>query len=96
MAVQLEVKATDTSGQAVNPLTGRELRVSGPPPVTVENCWRNLVAAVLLQAARDLREPGYRRKAATWLCSQDARQYAELLDIEPNAIDRLLQLRGGQ
>lgn len=60
----------------------------------VDGCWRNLAAAVLLQAARDLREPGYRRKAASWLSSPTAQQYAEMLDIEPTAIGRLFQARG--
>lgn len=60
----------------------------------VDGCWRNLAAAVLLQAARDLREPGYRRKAASWLGSREARHIAEMLDIEPAAIGRLLQPKG--
>ncbi len=62
----------------------------------VDKCWRNLAAAVLLQAARDLREPGYRRKAAYWLRTPAAQQFAEMLDIEPTSISRLLQPGGGR
>lgn len=59
----------------------------------VAACWRNLAAAVLLQAARDLREPGYRRSAANWLGSPAALELAEMLDLEPWAINRLVEKR---
>lgn len=59
----------------------------------VEDCYRNLVAAVLLQAQRDLAEPSYRSGASRWLRSTTARQYAEMLGIEPSAISNLLRGR---
>lgn len=68
-----------------------EPRISAP---AIEDCYRNLAAAVLLQAKRDLAEPGYRNNAAHWLRSDSARHYAELLGIEPNAVANLLCSRG--
>lgn len=60
---------------------------------TVEDCYRNLVAAVLLQAQRDLAEPNYRGGALRWLRSPAAKQYAEMLGIEPSAVSNLLRGR---
>ncbi len=69
------------------------LRLRATPHVggktAIEDCYRNLVAAVILQAARDLREPGYRTKAARWLRTDTARHYAELVDIPPDAVQAL-------
>lgn len=75
------------------PLTGRRVERAEPPPPTIEDCYRNLVAAVFLQAKKDLREPGYRKRAALWLRSQGARHYAEMLGIEPDAVEMLLHGR---
>ena len=72
------------------------LECSAPPPPTVEHCYRNLVAAILLQAKKDLAEPGYRGHAARWLRSGAARSYAELLGIDPSALSRLQAGRGAR
>jgi hypothetical protein len=77
-------------------LIGRPVQVAEPPAPTIEDCYRNLVAAVFLQAKKDLRDPGYRRRAALWLRSQRARHYAEMLGIEPDAVEVLLQGRSMQ
>lgn len=60
-----------------------------------EDCYRGLIAAVLLQARKDLKRPGYRRSAERWLRSDVARHYAEMLDLEPTTVERLLHVRGG-
>ncbi len=65
----------------------------GLPHCGIEDGYRNLVAAILLQALRDLREPGYRNKAAQWLRTSAARNYAEQLGIEPEAVVKLAQRR---
>lgn len=75
--------------------TSLRLECSAPPP-TVEHCYRNLVAAILLQAKKDLSEPGYRGHAARWLRSSAARSYAELLGIDPSALSRLQAGRGAR
>jgi hypothetical protein len=75
---------------------GLRLERTAPPSTTVEDCFRSLVAAVLLQAKRDLANPGYRTHAARWLRSDDARAYAELLGLDPAALVRLLPGRGAQ
>ena len=80
------------SGPAV-PRLRLEPRTAAP---AIEDCYRNLAAAVLLQAKRDLAEPGYRNNAARWLRSAGARHYAELLGIEPNAVTNLLRSRGAR
>jgi len=58
-------------------------------PPTVEDCYRNLAAAVLLQAKKDLSEPGLRASALRWLHSSYARAYAEMLGVEPSAVVNL-------
>ena len=68
-------------------------RTSAPD---IEDCYRSLAAAVLLQAKKDLSEPGYRSGAVRWLRSAGARRYAELLGIEPNAVTNLLRGRGAR
>ena len=79
------------------PLTGRRVAAAAEPPSpTVEDCYRQLVAAILLQAKKDLAEPGYRAHAVRWLHSGGARFYAEMLGIEPSAVVNLLQPRGGR
>ena len=56
------------------------LRLRATPHVggktAIEDCYRNLVAAVILQAAR-------------WLRTDTARHYAELVDIPPDAVQAL-------
>lgn len=71
--------------------TTMHLRATTDAAPVLEDCYRNLVAAIILQAARDLREPGYRRKAAHWLRTETARAYAELVDIEPDAVQALVR-----
>jgi hypothetical protein len=65
-----------------------EPRTSAP---AIEDCYRNLAAAVLLQAKKDLAEPGHRTSALRWLHSSGARAYAEMLGIEPAAVVNLAQ-----
>lgn len=72
--------------------TGSHSQPARPP----EDCYRGLIAAVLLQARKDLKQPGYRRSAERWLRSDAARHYAEMLDLEPTAVERLLHVRGGR
>ena len=76
--------------------TGRRVEAAEPPSPTVEDCYRNLVAAILLQAKKDLAEPGYRAHAVRWLHSNGARVYAEMLGIEPSAVTNLVRPRGGR
>ena len=77
-------------------LTGRRVEATMPPTPSVEDCYRNLVAAILLQAKKDRAEPGYRTHAARWLHSSGARFYAEMLGIEPSAVTNLMRPRGGR
>lgn len=58
-------------------------------PPTIDDCYRNLAAAVLLQARKDLAEPNLRASALRWLHSSHARAYAEMLGIEPSAVVNL-------
>ena len=67
-------------------LTGRRVEAAEPPSPTVEDCYRNLVAAILLQAKKDLAEPGYRTHAVRWLRSNGARTC--LLYTSPSPRDR--------
>lgn len=71
-------------------------QTSSLPVRQPEDCYRGLIAAVLLQARKDLKQPGYRRRAAAWLRSDTAKQYAEMLDIDPTAVERLLHVRGSR
>ena len=73
-------------------LTGRSVDALHVAP-TLEDCYRNLVAAIFLQARKDLRDPSYRERAALWLRSKGALHYAEMLGIEPDAVEMLLNGR---
>lgn len=78
----------------IDPKRMSGLRVEPPyHAVTVEHCYRNLVAAILLQAKKDISEPGYRSGALRWLRSSAAKQYAEMLGIEPSAVTNLTTQR---
>lgn len=77
-------------------LTGRRVETVERTTPAIEDCYRNLVAAIFLQARKDLREPGYRVHAARWLRSNGARHYAEMLGIEPDALENLLHGRSGR
>lgn len=70
-------------------IPGRRVEALQPKPPTVEDCYRNLAAAVLLQAKKDLSEPGLRASALRWLHSSYARAYAEMLGVEPSAVVNL-------
>jgi hypothetical protein len=85
-----------TNEMEVFHLSGRPVQAAERSAPTVEDCYRNLVAAIFLQARKDLREPGYRVHASRWLRSNGARHYAEMLGIEPDALENLLHGRSGR
>jgi hypothetical protein len=70
-------------------IPGRRVEALQPRHPTTEECFRNLAAAVLLQARKDLAEPNLRASALRWLHSSHARAYAEMLGIEPSAVVNL-------
>lgn len=74
-------------------IPGRRVEALQPRHPTTEDCFRNLAAAVLLQAHRDLRDPGYRNAAARWLKSPAAGDFAELVGIDRSAVGKLLGAR---
>jgi hypothetical protein len=65
-----------TNEMEVFHLIGRPVQAAERSAPTIEDCYRNLVAAIFLQAKKDLRDPGYRsarrsgcaRKGSASLC----------------------------
>ena len=82
-----------TNEMEVFHLIGRPVQAAERSAPAIEDCYRNLVAAIFLQAKKDLRDPGYRERAALWLRSKGALHYAEMLGIEPDAVEMLLHGR---